>query len=251
MTNNAIPITDHDAARTARNRENASHSTGPKTEAGKYRSSLNALRHGLTGHTIVLPAEDHAAYQDLTNQFFDDFKPVGIVEKHLVQALADTSWRLQRVSALESTLLGLCSSENEDNIVTEDPEAHAALVVSEGQRERTRSLAVYSAHGARLSRQFEKTLEKLEKVQEKRHAIEASQLSDAAALFQVHKNKDVPYQPSEDGFVLSNSEIQAFIRRRDRLKDATAAAQGRAWFLKLPTSNTPVPQQDTPRPHAA
>src|SRR5260221_12873517 len=87
-----IPIND----RTARNRENASHSTGPKTEAGKKRSCLNALRHGLTGHTIVLPAEDHVAYQDLTNQFFDDFKPVGILEKHLVQALADTSWRLQR-----------------------------------------------------------------------------------------------------------------------------------------------------------
>jgi hypothetical protein len=251
MTNNAIPITDHDAARTARNRENASHSTGPKTEAGKKRSCLNALRHGLTGHTMVLPAEDHVAYQDLTNQFFDDFKPVGILEKHLVQALADTSWRLHRVSALESTLLGLCSSEHQDNIVAEHPEAHAALVVSEGRRERNRSLAVYSVHGARLSRQFEKTLDKLENVQEKRRAIEASQLSDAAALFQVHKNEDVPYQPSEDGFVFSNTEIQAFILRRDRLQAATAAAQGRAWFHNLPTPNTPVPQPDTPRPHAA
>ncbi len=251
MTNNAIPITDYDAARTARNRENASHSTGPKTEAGKQRSCLNALRHGLTGHTIVLPAEDHAAYQDLTNQFFDDFKPVGILEKHLVQALADTSWRLQRVSALETTLLGLCSSEHEDNIATEDPEAHAAPVVSEGRRERNRSLAVYSVHGARLSRQFEKTLDKLENVQEKRRAIEASQLADAAALFQMDQKQGLPYQPSEDGFVLSNTEIQAFIHRRDRLKAATAAAQGRAWFTHLPTSNTPVPQPDTPRPHAA
>jgi hypothetical protein len=251
MTNNAIPITTHDAARTARNRENASHSTGPKTEAGKKRSCLNALRHGLTGHTMVLPAEDHVAYQDLTNQFFDDFKPVGILEKHLVQALADTSWRLQRVSALESTLLGLCSSEHEDNIATEDTEAHAAPVVSEGQRERTRSLAVYSVHGARLSRQFEKTLDKLEKVQEKRRVAEASQLADASALFQMDQKQGLPYQPSEDGFVLSNTEIQAFIRRRDRLKDATAAAQGRAWFHNLPTPNTPVPQPDTPRPHAA
>src|SRR6266481_2901055 len=42
----------------ARNRANASHSTGPKTEAGKKRSSLNAYRHGLTGQTIILPAED-------------------------------------------------------------------------------------------------------------------------------------------------------------------------------------------------
>lgn len=31
------------------NRANAQHSTGPKTEAGKKQSSLNALRQGLTG----------------------------------------------------------------------------------------------------------------------------------------------------------------------------------------------------------
>ena len=43
------------------NRENAQHSTGPKTEAGKQKSSLNALRHGLTGQTVVMPAEDLAA----------------------------------------------------------------------------------------------------------------------------------------------------------------------------------------------
>ena len=36
------------------NRANAQRSTGPKTEEGKQRSSLNALRHGLTGQTIIL-----------------------------------------------------------------------------------------------------------------------------------------------------------------------------------------------------
>src|SRR6266850_1825082 len=94
MKNNTVPITDYDAARSARNRANASHSTGPKTEAGKKRSCLNAMRHGLTGQTIVLPAEDLNAYNHFTQQCFDELKPVGFLEKQLAQIIADTSWRL-------------------------------------------------------------------------------------------------------------------------------------------------------------
>ena len=37
------------------NRRNSLHSTGPRTESGKQRSSLNALTHGLTARTAVLP----------------------------------------------------------------------------------------------------------------------------------------------------------------------------------------------------
>jgi len=48
--------------RAAVNRANAQRSTGPRTEAGKQHSALNALRHGLTAQTAVLPSEDPAAY---------------------------------------------------------------------------------------------------------------------------------------------------------------------------------------------
>ncbi len=94
MSNNPVSINDQDAARTARNRQNASHSTGPKTEAGKKRSSLNGLRHGLTGHTILLPTEDLAAYQDFTENFphvhygFDKHGP-----PYLDVGQASTSWQ--------------------------------------------------------------------------------------------------------------------------------------------------------------
>jgi hypothetical protein len=37
------------------NRRNATKSTGPKTAAGKARVSLNALKHGLSAQTMVLP----------------------------------------------------------------------------------------------------------------------------------------------------------------------------------------------------
>jgi hypothetical protein len=38
------------------------------------------------------------------------------------------------------------------------------------------------------------------------------------------QKQGLPYNPSEDGFVFSNTEIQTFIRRRDRLKAALAAS---------------------------
>src|SRR5579864_8266893 len=114
------------ADRAAINRANAQKSTGPRSAAGKQRSSLNALRHGLTGHVIVLPSEDHtASYQHHTRRFFDDLQPKGALrsakgaartaepvrtasrrapfcasslEEQLVQSIADTSWRLNRVA---------------------------------------------------------------------------------------------------------------------------------------------------------
>src|SRR6267143_2438047 len=199
MKNNTVPITDHDGARTARNRANAAHSTGPKTEAGKKRSSLNAYRHGLTGQTIILPAEDLDAYQAFTRTFFNDYKPLGTLEKQLVQSLADTSWRLNRVAALEHNLIALGFDEHSDSIPTEHPEAHAALVIIEAMREQARPLAVAGLHTARLSRHFEKTLKQLNDTQEKRRATEAHQLSEAAALLQMDQKQGPPYHPTEDG----------------------------------------------------
>ena len=35
------------------NRRNAQNSIGPRTEAGKQRSSRNAARHGLTAETVI------------------------------------------------------------------------------------------------------------------------------------------------------------------------------------------------------
>ena len=64
-----------EARRAAINRANSAHSTGPRTESGKQRSSLNALSHGLTARTAVLPTEDPEAYQRHIQQFLDEYAP--------------------------------------------------------------------------------------------------------------------------------------------------------------------------------
>ena len=44
------------------NRRNAEDSTGPRSKAGKQRSSRNAIRHGLTAETVIEPLEDAEDY---------------------------------------------------------------------------------------------------------------------------------------------------------------------------------------------
>ena len=90
--------------RAAINRANSRHSTGPRTESGKQRSSLNALRHGLTAPTAVLPTEDPAAYH-AHPQLLDEYHPATPTETQLVHEIADTAWRLNRIPLLEAELL--------------------------------------------------------------------------------------------------------------------------------------------------
>src|ERR1700691_5600067 len=91
--------------RTAINRANALLSTGPRTDSGKQRSSLNALRHGLTAASAVLPSEDQAAYNAHRRGFFDEYQPATPTATQLVQELAHTFWRLNRIPSLEAALL--------------------------------------------------------------------------------------------------------------------------------------------------
>jgi len=206
--------------RTIVNQANSQHSTGPRTAAGKQRSSLNALRHGLTGHVIVLPSEDHAAYQAHAQRFLADLQPKGALETQLVQSLADTSWRLNRVAALETNLLTLGMTDHSAAIHTSEPEVHAALATAAALRDQVRALSNLSMHEHRLSRQFERALNQLREIQAERREQEDAQLQKAAELLQMDQGAGLSFEPTEDGFVFSNDEIETFIRRRDRRRQA-------------------------------
>jgi len=46
----------------AANRANAKHSTGPKSKAGKTRSSMNSRKHGFAAEAIMMAGEDPAEF---------------------------------------------------------------------------------------------------------------------------------------------------------------------------------------------
>jgi hypothetical protein len=83
------------------NRRNALLSTGPKTEAGRNRSRMNALRHGLTGQVTTMTDEDRAAHDQFSKALMKDLAPDGAMEIQFAQRIATDSWRLNRISAAE------------------------------------------------------------------------------------------------------------------------------------------------------
>jgi hypothetical protein len=179
------------SSRRRANRANALLSTGPRTAAGKQRSSLNALTHGLSSRSPVLATEDPAAYQRHCRQFFDEYQPATPSETHLTQQLADTAWRLNRIPFLEAELFS--QNPNPQTLIAQ--------------------LATLGMHSQRLSRQFQKTLDHLREIQAERRVQQQRDLQRAAALLELHKHKGLSYDPAQDGFVFSKDEIAHYSQR--------------------------------------
>jgi len=194
--------------RAAINRANAQQSTGPNTEEGKRRAALNALKHGLSARTTLLPSEDLATFERHVQQFLDEYKPATPTEDHLVHELANAAWRLKRIPLLEASLL----TRSMDPAVASSPDAAI------------KALSALSLHGHRVSRIFEKTLDQLRKVQAERREREQQQLKDAAALSELHRHKGVPWQPAHDGFVFSKEEVERYALRQRRLSEGRLVA---------------------------
>ena len=85
------------------NRANAKKSTGPKTDAGKARSRMNAYKHGLTAEKVVAACEDPAAFNALRIGLWEQYHPAPGVESALVDRLASLIWRLNRIPIMETT----------------------------------------------------------------------------------------------------------------------------------------------------
>jgi hypothetical protein len=195
--------------RAAINRANSRRSTGPRTDSGKQRSSLNALRHGLTAASAVLPSEDQAAYDTHRRSFFDEYQPATPTETQLVQELVDTAWRLNRIPLLEAALLDRAA-----NPPTEQARIDFDIVDAH------RALATLGMHYQRLSRQFQKIVDQLRDIQADRAQRERRDLKDAAALLELHKHKGLPWEPADHGFVFSKDHVERFAQRTMRLNES-------------------------------
>ena len=152
------------------NRNNARQSTGPRTSAGKQRSSQNALQHGLLAKQTVIPGEDPADFEALLSSYEDTFQPTNPVEDALVRQIADADWRLQRISRLETAFL--CSAFDDkrryyDEIdKPDDPARDENYLLGDIMQNRTAEINHFARYEANQSRRFHRAYRQLIDVRE-------------------------------------------------------------------------------------
>jgi hypothetical protein len=197
----------------AANQANAQASTGPRTEAGKSRSSLNAVKTGLTGRTVLLPTDDVAAYEAHILGWKQELRPVGMREAVVVQSIADSHWRTERITRLEFAIYAQGRVQFAEQFVAEQDHATAAQMI-ELQTYLTyeRQLRNLSVQDTRLRRNRERDLEQLQNLQNARrsqfdHLSYTDRLDKAAELYDAALGVGNDFDPDEFGFDFSLDTI--------------------------------------------
>jgi hypothetical protein len=92
-------------AQSEASRQNGARSSGPATAAGKARSSLNGVRHGLCGRTFfLLPDEDPAEFQAHEAMWLAVWSPRDLHEQDAAEAAIRAMWREIRADRLEAAV---------------------------------------------------------------------------------------------------------------------------------------------------
>ncbi|MCW5981047.1 MAG: hypothetical protein KIT09_23395 [Bryobacteraceae bacterium] len=100
------------------NRANAQKSTGPRTAAGRQRSSQNAARHSMLAKTATLLAQPNQELKTLLARYHADFRPSSVHEETLVEDLAVSAWRMKHINRIETALLSVRMEQTYDHVFT-------------------------------------------------------------------------------------------------------------------------------------
>ena len=88
------------------NRQNAQHSTGPKTKQGKTQSAQNARKHGLSGLTLFVQEDRRAEFTELYDLYYNEIRPCTEIQLEYFERLVHAKWNatLAREHHVQATL---------------------------------------------------------------------------------------------------------------------------------------------------
>jgi hypothetical protein len=211
--------------------------TSGRTPEGRARSSMNALRHGLTARVVVLPTEDMAAYKAFSKEIVDSLDAQTPVERQFAQTVADNQWRINRIRSIEDGMLGMghfeAAGDLDDN--TNNPEVHSAMTAARAFRQHSQSFVNLSICEQRLHRSMKEALRQLKELQTERREFHKTEMDGAIRLLKTQKMKGK--------FVYASPETTVESDRRDRLEDSLLAEQSGFDLTRHNASRPQPPKQ--------
>ena len=101
----------------------------PKTiTLDDQKSVLMGRRDPVTGQSVLRTESDADTHRRFIAEFVAGLKPDGMLEIQLAQRLAQDTWRINRIQAVEENIFALGHSEPYANLKSAHPEIHAAMV---------------------------------------------------------------------------------------------------------------------------
>jgi len=141
------------ARQMAANKANAQKSTGPRTEEGKARSSLNRLSWGFTSSATIIPGEDPEEFKALLDDLIAEHQPANTTEQILVEKMAVNQWLSLRAFRLQGyVFLGESMRPDLDNAALSIPHDLGLLIRYHTSAER----AFHKAHHELVKAQKER-----------------------------------------------------------------------------------------------
>ena len=188
------------------NRANAQHSTGPLSPETKFISSHNALKTGLTGRTVLLPTDDVAAYQKLSEIVTKQWQPETDPERLIIQDMVDTRWRLLRIPTLESAIWSLGRTELAAEGANMEDSAQRALHIEALVLAKYKSeLGNLALQDNRLRRTLEKLTNEFKALRAEREALSNMRRDLATKVFMTNTDRYM----RDFGFEFSKEYIMA------------------------------------------
>lgn len=99
---------------------------GPRTKAGKARSSRNAVKHGIYSPVTAIPGMESLAERTRHREgLFDYYQPQGYGEELLVSRLDSLSWRMMRAERHETAVVARQVVDREPALALDEAYARA------------------------------------------------------------------------------------------------------------------------------
>jgi hypothetical protein len=138
-------------------------------------------RNPVTGHSVLMIEADAESHRKFLAEYVAALKPDGMVEIHLAQRLAQDTWRINRIHAVEENIFALGHSEPYANIKSAHPEIHAAMVQALTFRNDPKLLTYIAAYEQKLTKNFQINFNMLLKLQSLRQPVLAKEKVMTAA----------------------------------------------------------------------